>query len=251
MWRRLSRREKLLLLVLLGVGAGYLLWRFVAAPQAAAYTRLRTELMQAREQLTRAEKTAASLPAETAALARAREALAGVASYFNIEPREGGVLVHVGLEALRHGVTITLFRPGPIVEQKYHLELPVTFGVRGNYRRLQDFLLSMEALPDLTEIRRLEVTALSSGEGDKEGAYPPGTVAASFDLVIFSTKDPKGRIRLEEILRWAVGRYNAFVPAGFVVPWPAAGGGVEAGGPTHDGATTRTGVYGEAYLPPK
>ena len=251
MWGRLSRREKVLILVLLGVGMGYLLWRFVAAPQAAAYTRLRDELIQAREQLTKAEKTAASLPAETAALARARETLAGVAPYFNIEPREGGVLVHVGLEAVRHGVTITLFRPGPIVEQKYHLELPVTFGVRGNYRRLQDFLVSMEALPDLTEIRRLEVKALSSGAGGEGGAYPPGTVVASFDLVIFSTKDPQGKIRLEEILRWAVGRYNAFVPAGFVVPWPGGGGGVEAGGPTRDGATTRTGVYEEVYLPPK
>jgi len=68
----------------------------------------------------------------------------------------------------------------------------------------------MEDLPNLTEVRTLNIKPVEDNQR--------GIVEATFDLIVYSDPSPQTRIKLAEMAKWALGRYNAFRPSFSISP---------------------------------
>ncbi|MBO8128755.1 MAG: type II secretion system protein M [Peptococcaceae bacterium] len=204
MWNNLSTREKRLLglLAVLLVCVG--LYWFVFKPQWQACSRLRSELELARKQLKAARNTCAALDRETKALHKAEAELADLRAFFYTDLQDGGTVFDFGLKALEKNVVITKFKPFAVIDRETHLVLPIELGVRGAYPAVAAYLDLLEHLFCLSEIRFLDI------EAEKEDALPTGDVQAEALLLLYSEPSPEGRLMLEEMSRWDVGRFNAF-----------------------------------------
>lgn len=223
MWERLSRREKILLALLLAAGVGFCLFRFFLTPQIKAYVAARKDLDAALAELSRYRTAAASLQEESRRLEKLREEVSATGAPFAIEMRNGADIILLGLAAAARNVEVTGVEPGKIKENQHTLELPLKITVEGSYPNLLAFCEGLEsaALCNLTEIRSAKFEATS---GSAVGAASSGRVKATLGLVIYSDRTPQGRLSLEVISKWLTGRYNVFQPAGALAPIPELAG---------------------------
>jgi len=223
---RLSTREKVLLIILILAASAFILTKFFLGPQLNAYAAVRDDLKTAKLQVARSLKEVKAKKQEEEKLYAAESRYRELRPYFITDMQDGAALVKLALEAQKEGVAITLFQPKPVVERKYYLELPVEFGVRGDYRHVINYLARVEDKKDLinlSEIRLLTMQPWSSsagGENGGSGDENSGMVKVRFTLVIYAEYTPEEKIKLEEMAAWAVGRYNSFREAGFVKPYP-------------------------------
>lgn len=221
MWERLSQRERSLLVVL-GVVVGlYLFWTFLLEWQLETFREVRYQLKIATARLEKGRQLTGSLSREKEALRTAEERLATIAPRFAIDLGDGTVLADIGLAAARQGVTVTLVRPGAVETKDHYLELPIEFGVEGDYPRVLEFLRKMENLASFSEIRQLELKALVLAKNP--GASPAtadGRVSASFTVVLYAAPTAENKLRLDELAAWALGRANPYQAAGTRPPYP-------------------------------
>ncbi|NSW84210.1 MAG: hypothetical protein HPY90_13225 [Syntrophothermus sp.] len=211
---KLSGRDRLLLFLLLALGAGFCFVRFVLVPQVRAYAATREELAAATGELSRCRELAGSLRAERQHLERLREEVAATAASFRTEVRDGAGIVLLAQAAAEKNVRVTAVEPGAVRENKYTLALPLRITAEGNYAGVLAFCreLEQEGLGNLAEIRSLKV----------EGINEPGAVRAMLDLVVFSDRSPQGRLVLETLAGWPAGRVNVFEPVGSAMPAPGS-----------------------------
>ncbi|AEG15533.1 hypothetical protein Desku_1974 [Desulfofundulus kuznetsovii DSM 6115] len=245
---KMSRRERVLLIILLALGLGFCLYQFILVPQAKAYMKTRQELKSAQEKLASYRAVAAALKDESEKLERTRGEANILGKQFATELRKGGDIVLLGLEAAARNVDVTGVEPGGIREQKFTLELPVTISVEGNFRDVLGFCKSLEqgALCNLVEIRGIKM----------EGTPTPGRIKAVLSVVIYADKSPRGRLQLEEMEKWLTGRYNIFAPAGGVAPIPELAGQLKglpappgtSGAPESPGTGDASGFTGESLF---
>lgn len=221
MWRRLSQRERVLVLLLAAIVVFYLLWVYVLQPQIKAFSDLRRELAMATVRLEKGRDVARSLERQRLAVAEAEKQFARVATRFEHDLRDGAVLVDIGLEAARQGVAVTLVRPAAVIQKEHYLELPFEFVVRGDYLRVLEFIRKVENLSNLSEIRRLEVKALALAENPSASPLQAdGRVQANLALVLYMAPTPENKLQLEALAEWVVGRYNAYQAQNRALPHP-------------------------------
>jgi len=230
----LSRREQILLLVLAIVLALFLGYKYIFVPQYRNFVNTAAQLTRARQQLEQARVTAASLPLVNRRLQEVREGYSRVGDRFAAELRDGGAVVDIGLRAIACGVRITRWQAQDVVAEPYFLELPVDMELRGPYQGVLSFIDSLEnrkAEPDLVSIRRL---TLETPQENQNGSGQPGTpgnllsaggtgpsdIRADLFVIFYSQPTPAGRLALDQVAAWKVGRpdpYSASVP---VSPYP-------------------------------
>lgn len=242
MWNRLSTREKVLLAVLCGGGIIFCAVYFVLIPQFKAYAQVKDELTVNRAQLSKAQATAASLKSENDRLIKIKEDYVVRGKPFVSSMRDGSDVIFLGLISASERVDITEIEPGDIIEKTHSLELPLKIGVQGNYLGLIEFCKDIDKqvkkTTNLAEIRSLNISSELSGSQSsnpsnqsagakntvvKVGATP-GTVKATIGIVMFSAKDPEGKLYLEEVSRWLMGRGNVFSPTVPVAPYAELSG---------------------------
>ncbi|NLI11356.1 type 4a pilus biogenesis protein PilO [Pelotomaculum propionicicum] len=241
MWNRLSTREKVLLTVLFGGGLIFCVVYFVLTPQYKAYAQVKNELMDNRAKLARAQATAASLKSENDRLNKVKEDYAARGKPFTSSMRDGSDVIFLGLISASEKVQITEIEPGEIIEKTHSLELPLKIGVQGNYLSLIEFCKDIDKQvkksTNLAEIRSLNITSGLSSPSSKQSsgaktstttpaatatvtvAAAPGTVKATIYIVMFSAKNPEGKLYLEEVSRWLMGRGNVFRPTYSLAPY--------------------------------
>ncbi|MEW5818349.1 MAG: type 4a pilus biogenesis protein PilO [Spirochaetota bacterium] len=212
----LNTRKKVLLTGFLIAAAGFCFSYFLFIPQFKAYARAKEELVDYRLRLAKARETAAFLKEENENYAKTRENLKKAGKLFETEMRDGYDVILLGLKSAAENIEITAIEPGKIKENQYSLELPLKVTAQGDYVDIINFCKDMENLSNLSEVRSINVQSLDY--------LNPGAVKATFSLIIFSGKTPKERLHLEEIARWAIGRYNIFWPVGAVAPLPELAG---------------------------
>ncbi|MGQ9497202.1 MAG: type 4a pilus biogenesis protein PilO [Desulfotomaculales bacterium] len=219
----LTLREKVLLGIVGGGIMALALYWLVLKPQYQAFAAARHRLAELEQQLAAAEAVAAREAVEREALAGARQRLAALKPLFETSVEDGSVLADIGLEAIRRGVAITVFKPGAVVKREHYLELPLDFTVEGNYPSVQAFLRKLENLPNVSEICYLDIRA-DGGEGDGEEKSLPSLssdhVRARFTLVVYRTAGPGAELKLAEFQQWLLGRLNPFMAARYVLPLP-------------------------------
>lgn len=239
MWNRLSTREKVLLAVLCGGGIIFCTVYFILVPQFKAYTQVKGELTENRAKLFMAQATAASLKSENDRLIKVKEDYAVKGKPFISSMRDGSDVIFLGLISASERVDITEIEPGDIIEKTHSLELPLKIGVQGNYLVLLEFCKDidqqMKKSTNLAEIRSLNISSSLSGSqtskqssGSKNTAVnlgaTPGTVKATIGIVMFSAKNPVGKLYLEEVSRWLMGRGNVFSRTFSVAPYSELSG---------------------------
>lgn len=233
MWARLSRREQVLLILLLVVLTGFFGCKYIFIPQYRHFSERAAQLGQARQQLQQAQKTAALLNVETRQLQEARERYNTIAERFAAEMRDGGAIVNLGLRAAACGVQITRWQAMDVVEQPYYLELPVNMEMRGSYQGVLAFIDELEnrkAVPNLVSIRKMtlesaEKKQAGSGQPGAQGQASPAAITGPQEvqgklvLVFYSQPTPAGRLALEQVAGWKVGRADPYQQADLVSPY--------------------------------
>ncbi|MDR9786157.1 MAG: type II secretion system protein GspM [Peptococcaceae bacterium MAG4] len=220
MWSRLSKRERFLLLVLLGTAVLFCFFYFIFNPQLNAYSQVKTDLEEQRAKLAQAQNTAASLTTETARLEKVRAEYAEKGRLFNTEMRDGSDIILLGLKSLSGKIVITEIVPAAVKENAHTLELPLNLVAEGDYLNILAFRNDLEKLLkgisdlNLAEIRSMKIEKQESGGQ----AVDSGLVRASVEFVIYSSKEPQARLQLDAINRWLTGRYNMFREAGPFAP---------------------------------
>ncbi len=148
---------------------------------------------------------------------------------FNTDFKSGAALVLLISKAGELGVQITSLEPLGILQHEHFWELPLKIGLQGQFPAVISFLAFCENLPNLAEIRRLEIEPVSlrpvkstfSGPESRDeikNSYYPQLVNANYTLVIYSVPQP-GLLPAVEgqfVSPGQSGRENPFSPpAGF------------------------------------
>jgi len=198
MLEQMSSREKFLLCLLVLVAITFIIVRFILVPQAKAYIAVSNDLKQARAQLRDNLKLVSSLEQEEKAVQEVQQNLEILKPYFCTEMQDGMALARLGLEAEKQKVAITLFQPQPAVEKEHYVELPINFGIRGPYKNVVNYLACIEDagnMLNLSEIRMLTVQPCSPRANEEQKT---GAVMAKFTLVVFGSKTPESKIKVQE-----------------------------------------------------
>ncbi|OPY57733.1 MAG: Pilus assembly protein, PilO [Pelotomaculum sp. PtaU1.Bin035] len=238
MWQRLRPREKFMLSILVFAGLCSILFKFILIPQYNIHIKSKARLADLRLKLQADKDVIRTQQQEIDEAVKVTEQLNEIKPLFNNEMGDGLALVQIGLQAVESNVDVLSFIPSVIVDKGDYLELPFRMEVRGDYYEVCSFIKKIEALPNLSEIRTLIIkhyedkkavmpadsAALEQIPGEKtpEEVIPvqDGRVVAKFDIVTFTSPSPEAKLQVEQALKWAVGRYNAFRPPDAVSPYP-------------------------------
>jgi len=230
--QKLGSREKILLGVLAAVLVLFAFYKFLAQPQAARYSELKKQLKDTREQVLAVRQNVAMLKTEKDGLRSARTRYEEAAASFAGNLQDGGAVINLGLSSAACGVKIAAFKPGIIAGRTDYLELPAEMEARGQYAGVLTFLEGLEnskIVPNLVKINSLHfepAEAKGKTPPAASGASPPGgageaetDVMLKMSLVFYSAATPEGRLALEQVAGWKVGRENVFRPAEMVSPY--------------------------------
>lgn len=228
MGNKLSKREKILLVILLLIALFYALYHFVLGPQVKTYQNKVARLKEAQAILGRLDAQVDALKSEAAALEQARDRFEKLTAKFSTQMQDGLFLVQFGQLAEKNKVQVRKFKPAEVVDSGYILILPVEIELRGAYPSLILIIDYLENVANLTEIRNLRFQAEKTQtagtarpvQEPKEttassvyapAAVSPGTViTVSMTLLIYTQPTPEGRIQLEGIKNWVGGRPDPF-----------------------------------------
>jgi type IV pilus assembly protein PilO len=214
----------ILLMLLLLFYAGYSL---VLMPQMQAYQRTKSQLKEANDLIAQLSTRAGSLKEEKKTLEEARKRLLELNNRFNTDMRDGQFLVQFSRMTEKNKILVLKFKPLSIVDMEYVLVLPVEIELRGLFPQVTVAIDYLENLPNLSELRNIQITRYESeNAGEQSLTLSDGTVTASMTLLLYSQSTPAGRLQLEEVSHWALGRPNPFVsgwtPVASALPEQAA-----------------------------
>ncbi|SHE60826.1 type IV pilus assembly protein PilO [Desulforamulus putei DSM 12395] len=219
-YQNLSPREKVLLsalgLLLLFTG----LYRFVLEKQITAYLENKSKLVETRQQLAMARSMLAGEKAQRQKAKDVEKKLASVLPFFDTQVQSGGALVDLSWKAYQCRVSIEGVKPMPVVDKQYHLEIPLTLKISGQYLDIVEFLKELENLPNASEIRRADFSPGNQGTPanvvgtttEVSDWHQNGEIDVELDMVLFSHRAPvKTADQARKLMEsWAVGRANAF-----------------------------------------
>lgn len=216
----LSKREKILLLVLLAAALAYVAYTFVFNDQFNKYRQTINSLMTLKSDMERLRIEAESLPTETKALEAARKHFAAASAKFSTQMQDGLFLLQFGETAQKNNIEIRKFKPLDVVDKGYLLILPVEIEMYGLYPDVTVMLDFFDRAANLTQTGYLRFESknrtevVSSREGDTTvHVVNDGMVSATMTLFFYSLPSPQGRLQLEQIEKWLVGRPNPFLPS--------------------------------------
>jgi Tfp pilus assembly protein PilO len=208
----LDRNARKVFLALAAAVSIFLFWVCILQQQWAQFQSLNTGLREAEAALEKGRAIPESLSALEAAATDAEARLLKTESRFNRDLRDGSVLVDIGIEATRAGVSVQSLSPGAVTKKEHYLELLLHIKVRGDYSGVLEFFRSVENLAGASEIRGLEVKTLPLAAD--------GVIQADFTLVLYAAPTTDSVSKPEVIDQWGVGRQNVFDAKGTAAPYP-------------------------------
>lgn len=221
MWRKLSPQMQAFLIILGVTAFLYCFWVYILAPQVQELQGAREELRLAAARLQKGRNIAGSLKREELLFKEAQKEVEALAVRFNTDVKDGLIFADVGLETARRDVTVTLLQPAEMVREEHYLELPFRFVVQGDYRQVMELVSKTENLINVSEVRRLDMKALVLAEDPNASPLEAdGRVQADINITLYASPTAENRMRLDELSKWAVGRYNAYLAQGIKAPHP-------------------------------
>lgn len=202
----MDNKKKILIISLLSLVLLAAVVYWLLLPAYGKYQSVKAESERLQSELALARATANSYQNEKEQHEQAKLDLDKFSKLFTTEMRDGSNVILLGLKAATSKVEITSIIPGDIVENENYLELPLDITAQANYPNMLAFCTDIERLPNLTDIRILNIASV-----------PPvntsSNVTVNISIIIFSASTPEEVLGLEEIRQWAIGRSNIFQPA--------------------------------------
>lgn len=225
MFEALSKRDKILLLIVLIAGVGFCLYHFILVSQYKTYVKVKNELSQSQAQLNEDSVVAASFKSESEKLDKVKKEIKDAGRRFETEMRDGSSVIILGLDGIFEDVDITSLEPGEIKEEPYLLDLPMQIIAQGNYVKMLSFCKDIEKLTNFTEVRGIKMEAILG----------TGMIKTTIDVNIYSAKTPTGMLNISELSRWLTGKSDVFQPSTMIPPIPElAGKIIKPAGPKLD-----------------
>ena len=240
MLKTLSKREKIMLSVLVVVMLVFAFTQYILTPQLAAYEEMKANFKEQTQQLTQVKVLAKSGANQDDLILQSEKKLKQIEDQFNAEVSDGAGMVKLAIETIHEKVEFIGFQPLPVQDKTYYYEAPFRIVLRGDFANVLSYFKNLEQqkiLPNPVEIRDLKITqpklrdkekqndnhrGISPGMNDTEKApnLAIGIVEASFVLMTYSNHDPQSLLALEEVSKLAVGRKNPFLYPGPISPYP-------------------------------
>jgi len=162
-WRRLTRRERVLIVValILALGAGG--YVYVHEPLVKRQAALAEEIDLARQALARAQALAAEVPAREAAVERLRQRLAAAEARLAAPADLPAFLEAAEAAGRRAGVSIEAIRLMEPVDGGAYRRHPLALTVQGSYAGQVAFLEFLEGSGRLVTVDAFEVSRTPGG----------------------------------------------------------------------------------------
>lgn len=230
MLKKISPREKFLLVVLGITGLVLILQKLIFVPCFMEYKENKLLLEQRNKEISYMGELQINQNKENEGALEAKKRLASFEEALPPRTGTGNVLVQLGMEAAKSHLKIISYRPMEEGDKKYYLESPARVKLSGLFPDVMDYLVRLEKnmiISNLLEIRDLTVQSkYRMAEAQLDG-YPaqPGSVEAEFVLLVYSPSAQGGNLDVlpGEVSGWGLGRKNAFYPGvpGMEMPPPA------------------------------
>jgi Tfp pilus assembly protein PilO len=173
----MTRRERIILMVIFPLGALLLFYYFVYSPNRAEHARLQAQLQQQRAELQRMEDTARQITRLRAEFARLQAFVAELETKLPAEKDLPALLVQLERLARSLALNLEAIRPGPLERPKppsggaaqppaaqvapTYLTLPINLTIRGTFEQVVRLATSLNDFPRMIAIRDI---ALNPGQ---------------------------------------------------------------------------------------
>jgi len=177
-WRKLSKRERVIISLALIVAVSFLIYQYLYTPQERM---VRTQ----HAGIAAAEKEILELRVQLAELkVRAAEFKAGSTvgpDGWDLIDRNGALLFleDVWGEAKRAGVNLTSVHPSQELDKENYKEVSMNLDVKARYRELAQYFKRLEGLSRIVNIRKIRVESCPDSAS---------VCAAQFEAVTYMTK---------------------------------------------------------------
>lgn len=212
MLNKMSRREKILLVITLLTALSYVFIQYAFWPTLSKYQQTRKEISQLQQNIRQADVISKTKTKEEDNLKQAQQNLDQLISKFSTNMQDGLFLVKFSRKLGQEQVLLNKFKPLDIEDRQTILVLPVQVEMIGKYPQVTNMLDFLENQANLTEIWHL----LAEGPKPEEESAASvilkanGVVKATCLLLIYSQPTPQGRLVLEDIKNWHFGKLNPF-----------------------------------------
>lgn len=208
---KLSKREKVLLFVMLITGLVALFSQYVLLPTLHDSQKIKEEIEQKNTLFREAKAVAATRSIEQEKSNKAQLTWQETMNKFGTDMQDGLFLVHFSRELEKEQVQIDVFAPQEIEDKKVLLVLPVELELAGYYPQVVRILDFLENQANLTEIRYLILGGSKIEFNENQSmSFPDGWVKAKCLLLIYSQPTPQGKLVLDDIKNWRFGKMNPF-----------------------------------------
>lgn len=187
-WKKLSLREKRLILLLifgLTMAAAYhLIWQV----QYTRYVYLQKTVSEEREKLAQARVVAKNLPEMEASRLQANARLTDLKSKFTGDLKRGQPIIDFG-RYLDEGLMLVSVSPSELISKEHYYEAPVNIKVKGTYSQVLSFINAIDRMPQIA----IKALHLSSEKGADQGSvqlFSAGpSVLAELNLIFYGLPD--------------------------------------------------------------
>ncbi len=166
---RFGVREVLFILVLLAVPVAAF-W-FVFKPRNEDIAAAQAEIAAKRQTLERLNEASMKIKNLGEAIERGQEAIEVIEAKLPAEQSVDEVLRQASEIANRHNLRIKSVTPEKKVPASQYMELPIKWELSGNFDGFYEFLLNLEQLPRLTQIRNLNIKRTEQDEGEMTATF--------------------------------------------------------------------------------
>ncbi|MBM7854510.1 Tfp pilus assembly protein PilO [Desulfohalotomaculum tongense] len=209
---KLTIRERVLLLILLGLVISCLIYICLLGPQIREYLALSQEIKDTAQKLEQAKTASGKLVLEKKAVGITKISLEEMKKMFTREIRDGKLFIKLDTEAKNRNVVITEIITGEMTERQYYLEQPLDITVLGDYRNVLSYIQWLENTAqwaNYSEIKQFIIEPDQDDTGEKNVI-----VKSNLTLVFYSDPSPRGKLQVQHAPEDSIGRRNVFlVPA--------------------------------------
>jgi Tfp pilus assembly protein PilO len=204
---KLSKREKNLVFLLIGVALAALLYTVIIEHQLPYYRNAKENLELERRALDEGMESLRGAKDIEEKNKELVNKLAEVQQSFNKEVQSGINYYFIGKHAIDQHVIVTEVAPLPLGGGNNYITLPLNVKVRGLYENVLKYIQLVEQdMPNTSELRSLEMKPVEGGENMK-GDLP--LIEAGFNIVTYVTKSPQS---LQLAQQFPLGRFDIFAP---------------------------------------
>jgi len=157
-----GKTNGLVVLAAFGAAVAYVMLLFV--PNHKAIGALRQQIQEKRQQVVLSSTSAAAIEASKTDLARAKACIAAWDAKAPSARELSSLFGRINEAVKAAGAVNVRFEPEPVKHRERLIEIPVSIGLLGSFRQIEEFVWSLEKLPVTIWVESVKIVAPKTGE---------------------------------------------------------------------------------------